>query len=608
MTALSFDVFARDRASQTFDKLGRSVDQTATKLQKIQRVSAVAGKALVFGLGAAAVGMVALSKSAADDEAQQVKLATALKNTTGATDSQVAAAEAWITAQGKALGVTDDELRPALARLAVATGDVGKAQELASLAMDISAGTGKSLESVTMALVKAQNGSLTGLSRLGVKTTDAAGETLALKDVTQDLADTYSGQAAKAAETTAGKQKILTTQMSELGETIGAVLLPALGDAAEAGTKVVEWIDNNRTTAGALIGTVVALTVATWAVGAATKVWAAATTVGTVAQGTYAAVVGLSTTTLGTFVGVKALEASAWIRTAASTVASTVATAAATVAQLAASAATKAWAAGQWLLNAALTANPIGLVVAGIAALVAGFVIAYKKSATFRNIIDGLWNGVLKPFGAWLGGTLVGFITSVAATFLRMAAFGIKAFRFLVNAALSAFGGILKAADKGLGWIPGVGPKISRASEAFDRFKARTVGALDAVAARATRTANALDNVARDRVGHVTIIYDQQGNPHSGGGHGVGDPVPKKAFGGRMVRTGLSWVGERGPELLSLPRGAEVIPNHKVANTLAGGEGSDVTVNFNGTVYTVDPDELARKQARRLREAMAMLS
>lgn len=57
-------------------------------------------------------------------------------------------------------------------------------------------------------------------------------------------------------------------------------------------------------------------------------------------------------------------------------------------------AATKAWTAAQWLLNAALTANPIGIVVTAIAALVAGFIVAYKKSETFRDIVNGALNAV----------------------------------------------------------------------------------------------------------------------------------------------------------------------------------------------------------------------
>ena len=54
----------------------------------------------------------------------------------------------------------------------------------------------------------------------------------------------------------------------------------------------------------------------------------------------------------------------------------------------------KLWAAVQWLLNAALTANPIGIAVVAIAALVAAFIIAYKKSQTFRDIVLGAWTAI----------------------------------------------------------------------------------------------------------------------------------------------------------------------------------------------------------------------
>lgn len=64
------------------------------------------------------------------------------------------------------------------------------------------------------------------------------------------------------------------------------------------------------------------------------------------------------------------------------------------VAQRVAAAASKAWAAAQWLLNAAMDANPIGLVVVAIAALVAGLVLAYKHSETFRNIVNAAFNAI----------------------------------------------------------------------------------------------------------------------------------------------------------------------------------------------------------------------
>ena len=70
------------------------------------------------------------------------------------------------------------------------------------------------------------------------------------------------------------------------------------------------------------------------------------------------------------------------------------ASAAQKVATLATTAATKAAAAGQWLLNAAMNANPIGLVVLALIALGAGFVLLWNKSETFRRIVTGAWNGI----------------------------------------------------------------------------------------------------------------------------------------------------------------------------------------------------------------------
>ena len=65
--------------------------------------------------------------------------------------------------------------------------------------------------------------------------------------------------------------------------------------------------------------------------------------------------------------------------------------------------ATRLWAAAKWLLNAAMDANPIGLIIAGIVALGAVFVIAYKKSSTFRNIVNATFNGLKTVVQAVIG-------------------------------------------------------------------------------------------------------------------------------------------------------------------------------------------------------------
>jgi hypothetical protein len=180
------------------------------------------------------VGLFKATKAAMADEAAQKQLAKTLQTAAGATRGQIAATESWITKQGRALGVTDDELRPALQRLAVATGDVGKAQKLAALGMDVSAGTGKSLEAVTTALAKAQNGSVGGLARLGIATKDASGKTKTFAQITEDLGNKFQGAASTKANTFQGKMQRLKVVFDETKEAIGARLLPIL-------TKMATW-------------------------------------------------------------------------------------------------------------------------------------------------------------------------------------------------------------------------------------------------------------------------------------------------------------------------------------------------------------------------------
>lgn len=226
---IAFDIIARDRASDTFNKVG----DRASKTSKAFGVLKAGALGAAAGAAAAGAALFSMGKAAAEDEKSQAILARALKNTTGATKSQVAGVEAWITAQGKALGVADDQLRPALEKLARATGDVGEAQKLASLAMDVSAGTGKDLSTVSEALMKAATGNVGALGRLGIATKDAAGETKSFSAITKDLADKFDGQASTAANTTAGKFARLKLMFEETKESIGAKLLPIavkLGD------------------------------------------------------------------------------------------------------------------------------------------------------------------------------------------------------------------------------------------------------------------------------------------------------------------------------------------------------------------------------------------
>ena len=80
----------------------------------------------------------------------------------------------------------------------------------------------------------------------------------------------------------------------------------------------------------------------------------------------------------------------------------TAATVASRIAQIAAAAAARTMAAAQWVLNAALNANPISLIIIALVALGAALVVAWQKSETFRNIVTGAWNAIKSAaLGVW---------------------------------------------------------------------------------------------------------------------------------------------------------------------------------------------------------------
>jgi hypothetical protein len=191
---------------------------------------AAAGAAAVAYAGKLAIDGV---KSAIEDEAAQAKLANTLKNVTAATDAQIKSTEDFILKTSLATGISDDELRPSLDRLTRATKDLDKAQQLQTLALDIAAGSGKSLQAVTEALSKAQEGNLAGLSRLGVGIDKAELKTLSFDQITAKLAGTFENQASKQADTFQGKLSRLQVAFDEGKETVGAYILTAITPLVE---------------------------------------------------------------------------------------------------------------------------------------------------------------------------------------------------------------------------------------------------------------------------------------------------------------------------------------------------------------------------------------
>jgi hypothetical protein len=211
-------------------KLGEAdnaVENNASKISEFGKKAAAAfavaaAAAVAYGTKLAVDGV----KAAIEDEAAQLRLASALKTATGATDAQIKATEDMILQTSLATGVTDDQLRPAFQRLAVSTKDTVEAQKLLNLALDISKGKGIELETVANALGRAQDGNTTALGRLGLGLSKAELSTLSFTEVQTRLSDLYGGAAAANAETFQGKIDRLKVGFDEAKESLGVALLP----------------------------------------------------------------------------------------------------------------------------------------------------------------------------------------------------------------------------------------------------------------------------------------------------------------------------------------------------------------------------------------------
>jgi hypothetical protein len=191
--------------------------------------------ALAFAaVGAAAIAAsVDMVKNAAADQAAQRTLAKTLENTTQATKEQVAAVEDYITKTSLAKGITDDELRPAFARLTRSTQDVKKSQDLLNLAMDVASATGKPLESITNALGKAYDGNSASLGRLGLGIDSSILKSQDFDKITTTLKTNFKGFAEQEANTFEGKLRRLQIAFDEGKETIGTYILEAITPMVE---------------------------------------------------------------------------------------------------------------------------------------------------------------------------------------------------------------------------------------------------------------------------------------------------------------------------------------------------------------------------------------
>lgn len=243
-------------ATQGASKDLKGLNSTVSKVSKGMK-TALAAVGLGFSLGVVVRELKEATKAAVEDTKSQELLALSLKASTNATDNQISAVEKVIGKYQLQASVADDQLRPAFAKLTQSTGDLEESSKLLGIALDVSAGSGKSLDAVTQAMAKALEGSTGALERLlpAVKGVD---------DPMAFLAERFAGASEAASNTDPyTRMQIL---FGELQEQIGMALLPYLQDfsnwLAEPGTtemlqEIVKVIVGMIKEFGTVIGLVV---------------------------------------------------------------------------------------------------------------------------------------------------------------------------------------------------------------------------------------------------------------------------------------------------------------------------------------------------------------
>jgi len=229
-----------DQLNKSLKAANNDVENSSSKMGDFGKKAGLAFAAAGIAAAAYAVKIgVDGVKAALDDEKAQRILALTLENTTKATSEQIAAVERYITKTSLAVGVTDDQLRPAFSRLVRSTKDVEEAQKLLNLSLDIASATGKPLEAISNSLGKAYDGNTNALGKLGLGIDQNILKTKDFNLVYESLRSSFKGFAEGEAQTFQGRLDRLKVAFDETKETIGFALLPILQKFLDLITKYI---------------------------------------------------------------------------------------------------------------------------------------------------------------------------------------------------------------------------------------------------------------------------------------------------------------------------------------------------------------------------------
>ena len=578
--ALAFEIIAIDDASEKFRHIAKSAQDTHSGLDKL----ATYGKAALFGLGTSLIAVGGFSLKMADEfEVSHAKLEAALK-ANGTSFEELRKPIQAADKQMEKFGFTNADVEAALAQFTVSLKNPREGLKQMGLAADLAKFKNIPLADSALIVSKAMEGQLKPLKALGIDLPVAAGGALRLerahlslekaqqkvkdllvqfpdaankaskahkqyetavtgvKDAEKKLSDQQGvattilkalhermdGQASTAAKTFRGRVEALKTEVENLATKIGLALIPWIERLIDATKNVVEWFGRHKTIAQTLAGVIggaLVIAIGTYIV---TTIIATATTV----SQTVAVVV--ANASFATFV----------VRYYAVIAASRIS-----------AIATGVWTGAQWLLNAALSANPIGLVIVAIAALVIGITIAWQHSQTFRDIVR-------------------------------------SAFRMAADAVLGsvlAIMGVLESFYRAMGHIPGVGGMFRGVANEIHNAR----GAVQA-----------LKNVIDGLPTHKELVYAIRTNVETvynsiqAAGSTSSPTTMKMRAGGGSINAGEVYrVGERESEFFVSDKAGQILNQRQArAAGLTGGSGRGDTHTWNLTT-SADPVAIAHEQA-----------
>lgn len=571
----------------------------------ISKAAVVAGAAvggLVFGLDKSV-------KAAEDNQAAEAKLAAAFKASGQNIDkykNQIDAAEQ----SSAGLGFKSEDVKAALAKLVVATGNGTQAIQALSTAQDIARFKGISLTDASQMLAQTMAGSTRAARTLGIQvvasSTASAKATSWYHAQTQALTQQY-GSYSKL--TAAQKQQYNAAYASLQQQYKQMSATASVTDKTNTAAKAIDIVNAK------LHGQADAF--AQTAQGAREKMGAEFQLLEINIGNVLIPVLTKVSLVLASFSEFLVKHA-----TAVKLVIAVLGPLA--VAILAIAAATKIWTAVQWLLNDSLLANPVVAIAAGVIALGLALYEAYTHSQTFRDIVLGAFHDVenavgdvvavgtdiVNAFGAvvtWFKDNWPEVATLLSGPFAPLVAlatngFGIRdklihAFDSILSSLKKAWGAIASGFKDVLSkigsWFSGIGKIIAAPFDAL--INAATSGfglvgafksAWDAISRDAGRifhaVANAIVSVFKSPINAIIELIDAIKLPdgiHIKTWHGIPDGfsidwthpfnIPKLAEGGIVSSPTLAMIGEAGPEA--------VVP-------LSKGGGMGITVNVSGVV------------------------